>query len=111
MANEDFISVFSSENRANIAVYSLDVFVLTDKGAVKIRGGATTLPREALELLVLMDGKATIGDLEQQLPDIPSVALRNVMRGLAGGADGYITKPFERQVLLDGVRAVLGIGA
>jgi two-component system OmpR family response regulator len=38
-------------------------------------------------------------------------ALReDVMRGLAGGADGYITKPFDRDVLLTGIRAVLGLG-
>jgi DNA-binding response OmpR family regulator len=38
-------------------------------------------------------------------------ARESVMRGLASGADGYITKPFERAILLDGVKAVLGIGA
>jgi two-component system, OmpR family, response regulator len=35
----------------------------------------------------------------------------SVMRGLVGGADGYITKPFERAALVDGVKAVLGIAA
>ena len=82
MANENFVSVFSSENRANIPVYPLDVFVLTEQGTAQIRGGATTLPREALELLVLMDGTATVGDLEQKAPHIPSEALRNMVRAL-----------------------------
>ncbi len=91
MADEDFISVFSSENRANIAVYPLDVFVLTDKGTAQIRGGATTLPREALELMVLMDGKATIGDLEQQAPQMLSEALRNIVRSLISG--GLVRAP------------------
>ena len=91
MADEKFVSVFSSENRANIAVYPLDVFMLTDKGTEQIRGGATALPREALELLVLMDGKATVGDLEQQLPLIPSEDLRNVLRALM--AQGLIRQP------------------
>ena len=91
MANEDFVSVFSSENRANIAVYPLDVFVLTDKGTAQIRGSATALPREALELLVMMDGKATIGDLEQQAPHIPSEALRNIVRSLISG--GLVRAP------------------
>ena len=85
MANEEFVSVFSNENRANIAVYPLDVFMLTDLGTAQLRGGATQLPREALELLVLMDGKATIGDLEQQVPEIPSEALRNIVRSLISG--------------------------
>jgi two-component system, OmpR family, response regulator len=91
MANEDFVSVFSSENRANIAVYPLDVFVLTDKGTAQIRGSATALPREALELLVMMDGKATIGDLEQQAPHIPSETLRNIVRSLISG--GLVRAP------------------
>jgi len=33
----------------------------------------------------------------------------SVMKGLAFGADGYITKPFEAEVLLRSVKAVLGL--
>ena len=50
-----------------------------------------------------------------QLKPIPVIMLtgqaqrEDVMRGLAGGADGYITKPFDRDVLLTGIRAVLGL--
>jgi CheY-like chemotaxis protein len=33
----------------------------------------------------------------------------SVLRGLRGGADGYITKPFEIDVLMKGVKAVLGL--
>ena len=32
-----------------------------------------------------------------------------VLQGLAGGADGYITKPFEVEVLVKAVKAVLGL--
>ncbi len=32
-----------------------------------------------------------------------------VLKGLAGGADGYITKPFQIDVLVKAVRAVLGL--
>ena len=32
-----------------------------------------------------------------------------VLRGLKGGADGYITKPFEPDVLVSAVKAVLGL--
>ena len=91
MADEKFVSVFSSENRANIAVYPLDVFMLTDKGTQQIQGGATALPREALEVMVLMDGKATVGDLEQHLPQIASEDLRNILRALT--AQGLIRQP------------------
>jgi CheY-like chemotaxis protein len=51
-----------------------------------------------------------------QLKSIPVIMLtgnaqrEDVMRGLVGGADGYITKPFDRDVLLTGIRAVLGLG-
>lgn len=51
-----------------------------------------------------------------QLKSIPVIMLtglaqrEDVIRGLAGGADGYITKPFDREVLLTGIRAVLGLG-
>lgn len=33
----------------------------------------------------------------------------DVFRGLAAGADGYITKPFEHDILMTGIRAVLGV--
>ncbi len=49
-----------------------------------------------------------------QLRAIPVVMLtadakrESVMRGLATGADGYITKPFDHAALVRGVKAVLG---
>jgi two-component system OmpR family response regulator len=49
------------------------------------------------------------------LKSIPVIMLtaqstrQDVLRGLAGGADGYITKPFEHEILMTGIRAVLGI--
>ena len=91
MANDSRVAVFSSENRANIAVYPLDVFVLTDLGKAQIQGGATALPPEALGLLVLMDGKATVGDIEQKAPHMASEALRNLVRALLGG--GMVRAP------------------
>jgi len=50
-----------------------------------------------------------------QLQSIPVIMLtgrarrEDVMRGLAGAADGYITKPFDRDVLVTAIRAVLGL--
>ena len=32
----------------------------------------------------------------------------DVLRGIVGGADGYITKPFESEILIRSIRAVLG---
>jgi two-component system, OmpR family, response regulator len=49
--------------------------------------------------------------------DIPVILVtgrttrEGVMRGLAGGADGYITKPIAYEALVNGVKSVLGLGA
>jgi len=63
------------------------------------------------------DGFDVLARMRQhpQLKSIPVIMLtgkaqrEDVMRGLAGGADGYITKPFDRDVLLTGIRSVLGL--
>jgi two-component system, OmpR family, response regulator len=49
------------------------------------------------------------------LKDIPVIMLtaqtsrNDVLRGLAGGANGYMTKPFEHDVLARSLKAVLGL--
>ena len=49
------------------------------------------------------------------LKGIPVVMLtgdakrESIVRGLLSGADGYITKPFEKEILARGVKAVLGV--
>ena len=49
------------------------------------------------------------------LKDVPVIMLTGkatreaVIKGLAGGADGYVTKPFEADVLIEAVRTVLGL--
>jgi two-component system, OmpR family, response regulator len=45
--------------------------------------------------IIMITGKATRED---------------VMRALAAGANGYITKPFEFDVLTAAIKAVLGLG-
>lgn len=80
---ESRASVYDPGNRAETAVYPQDVFTPTDRGRTEIQGGAaTTLPREALAVLVLLDGKQDVGHLEQRLPDHPPIDLRNVLRAL-----------------------------
>ena len=81
MGNER-VSVFSTDNRAEVPIYPLDVFFLTDAGKTEIHGGATRLPAEALEVLVMLDGKQTVGDLEQAIPNVPAANLRNLLRSL-----------------------------
>ena len=49
------------------------------------------------------------------LKSIPVIMLtaqanrNDVLRGIAGGADGYITKPYENEILIRSIRAVLGL--
>jgi CheY-like chemotaxis protein len=74
--------VFSAENQTNIPVYPLDVFVVTEEGTAELRRGATQLPGEALAVLVLLDGSATVGDVEGKLPQVPQEKLRGVLRAL-----------------------------
>jgi two-component system OmpR family response regulator len=76
------VDVLSAENRTEVPIYPLDVFVLTDSGNDQIHGGSTRLRIEALEVLVMIDGKKTVGDLEQAMPHIPAANLRNVLRFL-----------------------------
>lgn len=80
--SNDRVSVFSTENRAEVPIYPLDVFVLTESGMDQIHGGSTRLRIEALEVMVMVDGKRTVGDLEQAMPHIPPANLRNVLRFL-----------------------------
>ena len=89
----------------------------------QVLAGLRKLPLPDVIILDVMLPDANGFDILQRLKAHPALkavpvimltadaARESVMRGLAGGADGYITKPFERAMLLDGVKAVLGIGA
>ena len=80
-----------------------------------------TQPSPSLILLDVMlpdaDGFDVLVKVRQhpQLKAIPIIMLtakatrESVMRGLAGGADGYVTKPFEAENVVKAVRTVLGI--
>lgn len=72
----------------------LDV-ILPDANGFDILARVRAHPALKSIPVIMLTGKATRED---------------VMRGLAGGADGYITKPFDPEILIRGVRAVLGAG-
>ena len=82
MVDYNRLIVYSPENREVLPVYPQDVYWPTDKTEAEINGSSTTLSPEALQLLVLVDGKANVGDIEQQLPHIPADTLRNLLRDL-----------------------------
>jgi len=65
---------------------------------------------DGFEILALLRRHPTL----QRLPVILLTARttrEDVMHGLVLGADGYITKPFEFDVLVDAMKAVLGLDA
>ncbi len=78
-------------------------------------------PRPDLVLLDVMlpdaDGFDVLMKMRQHpaLKSVPIVMLtakasrEAVLKGLSGGADGYITKPFEIEVLIKAVKTVLGL--
>ena len=94
------VSVYSTENREVLPIYPLDVYRPSDKGEAEIHASGTTLSAHALQLLVLFDGKANVGDLEQKLPHLPQESLRNMVRALL--RDGLIRQPtVEEETGLD----------
>lgn len=77
-------TVFLPENVLNIPIYPLDVFTRTDQGNAEIQRSMTNLSAEALVVLVLIDGHATVGDIEQKAKHLPPEQLRNLLRSLLG---------------------------
>jgi CheY-like chemotaxis protein len=69
-----------------------------------------TLPdADGFELLTKMRAHPFVKDV----PIIMATAKASreaVMNGLKGGADGYVTKPYDMEVLLKAMRSVLGLG-
>ena len=82
MSRIDFASVLADGNRVQIPIYPLDVYALTEQGMAQIRGGPTQLPPEALAVMVLLDAKATVGDIEQKAPHLPPQTVRAMLRSL-----------------------------
>ena len=48
-----------------------DIFVLTDLGKKELHGASTKLSRQALELLILIDGYATVGQVLHRAAGVP----------------------------------------
>ena len=78
----DKTAVFSFENRIDLPVYAHDLFTVTQMGEDELRTGSSQLPREALAVLVMLDGKRTVGDVEQRLPQMPPERVRDIVRSL-----------------------------
>ncbi len=129
------------------------MFAPTDKGNAELKSPGTSLPAAELQILILLDGKATVGEIGKMASNltptevsdilrkffaaalittateptsdglesgffsiaVPVIMLtaeatrESVLKGLLGGADGYVTKPFEHDMLIQAVKAVLGL--
>jgi two-component system, OmpR family, response regulator len=95
--------------------------VRTAANRAEIMQALTAQPLPDLVLLDVMLPDADGFDILYKLrahpayKDVPIIMLtgkatrESVIRGLAGGADGYVTKPFEADALLDAVRTVTGL--
>jgi two-component system OmpR family response regulator len=58
------------EPKERIAIYPLDVYVVTDAGQEELKRGSTTLSPQALELLVLMDGLANVREITERAQNL-----------------------------------------
>ncbi len=61
-----------------------DVYALTGLGNRELRASGTSLPAEELELLVLIDGKATVAQIEHSAKNRSSEQLRSALGKLYG---------------------------
>lgn len=75
--NRDAIQRMPEKQR--YVVQGQDVFALTAKGRNELGGSATSLPRAALEVLVLIDGKATVEESASRARTITKDAVLNVL--------------------------------
>jgi len=70
-------------------VVDADVFALTPRGNAELRASETGLAREALKVLVLVDGKASVAQVARSAPGMAPDAVRAALAELlAGGLIG-----------------------
>ena len=104
--------------------FSLEGFIM--RAALKRDDIAIGLRQQPAPDLILLDvqlpdanGFDILAKMRQHpvLKNMPVIMLtaeatrESVLKGLQGGADGYVTKPFEADLLIAAVKAVLGISA
>ena len=127
LAGAEALSVVVVEDEPSLAKF-LKQYLAFDGFDVRIAANRSEIlaelrrpPLPALVLLDVMlpdaDGFDVLLNLRQHpvLKKVPVIMMTAkatraaVLKGLASGADGYVTKPFEADVLIKAVRSVLGM--
>ena len=67
-----------------------EVLSLTAQGRAELGGSETGLARDALKLLVLIDGKASVAQVARSAPGMPAEKVRAALAELLAG--GFITR-------------------
>jgi len=62
-----------------------DVYALTDKGNAELKSAGTSLSAAELQVLVLIDGKATVAQIAQAARNLAPAAVNEIMRKLFSG--------------------------
>lgn len=69
-----------------MAFQDQDVYALTDKGNAELRSAGTSLSAAELQVLVLIDGQATVAQIAQAARNLTPVEVNEIMRKLFGGS-------------------------
>jgi CheY-like chemotaxis protein len=72
-----------------------EVFALTDRGGVQLRDAGTSRSPAELEILVLVDGRATVAQIAQSARNLSPARVSEILRALA--SDGLIKPARELQ--------------
>ena len=73
-----------------MTVYPHDVFIVTEKGQEELSRGSTALSASELELLVLMDGKVTVQEMNGRIKDLDEYEVAMLIPKLM--RDGLVAK-------------------
>jgi two-component system OmpR family response regulator len=86
-------------DRPNRVILDDDVFILTAKGQSELSGAATSLAPSALEVLVLIDGRSTVGETAARTRTIGKDAVADILDELM--RDGLIEIAGDQAGALD----------
>ena len=75
----------SSQRPTTIIVGDADVFALTDKGNAELKAAGTSLSSTELEVLILLDGKTSVGQLAGGARNLAAADIAEILKKLLDG--------------------------